>query len=274
VLLHRILPILWPSRCAGCNALVPEGTGFCCECALSLVPVGPSCPGCAMPEEGGRLCGGCRRRSFPFTQAFAAFVYGGSLTQAILRFKHCGHRDLARPLAAYLAPILCAAAAQGLDVICPVPLHPRRLRQRGYNQVLELLRVAGRGMLRERRIHIICNALSRTIDTPTLGHQSPEHGARVEEFVSRAFARSLDHELARRSQRVDRLPVRRENRALQVDHAPRGQRDDDRRHAPSTGGAGLPGATGAAAAKGVPSGSRPAATRANRSPRPPGLRPR
>jgi ComF family protein len=126
-----------------------------------------------MPEEGGRLCGGCRRRSFPFTQAFAAFVYGGSLTQAILRFKHGGHRDLARPLAAYLAPILCAAAAQGLDVICPVPLHPRRLRQRGYNQVLELLRVAGRGMLRERRIHIICNALSRTIDTPTLGHQSP-----------------------------------------------------------------------------------------------------
>jgi ComF family protein len=106
-------------------------------------------------------------------RAFAALAYGGALTQALLRFKHGGHRHLARPLAAYVAPLLGAAAGQGAEVVCPVPLHARRLRQRGYNQVFELLRAAGRDVPRDRRVHVHCDALSRIIDTPTLGHQSP-----------------------------------------------------------------------------------------------------
>jgi len=184
-----LLPILWPAHCAGCNTLVEEGAGFCRACDLSLVPLGPSCLGCAMPTEGRRLCGGCRRKPFPFARAFAAFAYGGALTQALLRFKHGGHRHLARPLAAYLAPILCEAAGQGVDVICPVPLHPRRLRQRGYNQVLELLRVAGRALPRNSRVHVLRDALSRTIDTPALGHQSPALRGQI---VAKAFA-VVDH---------------------------------------------------------------------------------
>jgi ComF family protein len=125
-----------------------------------------------MPSEGGRICGGCRHAPFPFAKAFAALAYGGALTQALLRFKHGSHRHLARPLARHLAPILNAAVGQGAEVICPVPLHPRRLRRRGYNQVLELLRAAGRDIPRDPRPQVICNALLRTIDTPTLGHQS------------------------------------------------------------------------------------------------------
>jgi len=127
---------------------------------------------------------------FPFVRAFAALAYGGAMTQALLRFKHGGHRYLARPLAAYLAPRLCAAAELGLDVICPVPLHPRRLRQRGYNQVLELLRAAGPDLPRDRRLEIICDALSRTVDTPSLGHQSPELRSQL---VARAFEVQRPH---------------------------------------------------------------------------------
>ncbi len=181
--LHHLFPILWPARCAGCNTLVVEGVGFCDVCDLTLVPLGPGCPGCAIPNEGGQLCGGCRRRPFPFSQAFAAVAYGGALTQAILRFKHGGHRHLARPLAALLAPILRAAGEQGLDAILPVPLHPRRLRQRGYNQALELVRAtAGQGM--PLGVRVLCGALSRTIETPTLGHQSP---ALRRKIVANAF---------------------------------------------------------------------------------------
>jgi ComF family protein len=138
-----------------------------------------------MPLEGGGLCGGCRRTPFPFARAFAALAYGGALTQALLRFKHGGHRHLARPLARHLAPILNAAVGQGAEVICPVPLHPRRLRRRGYNQVFELLRAARCDMPCTRRIHILCDALSRTIDTPTMGHQSP---ALRSQIVSNAFS--------------------------------------------------------------------------------------
>jgi ComF family protein len=181
VLLDRILPILWPARCAGCNAFVAEGVAFCGMCDLSLVPLGACCPGCAMPTDGGRLCGGCRRLPPPFLRASAALAYGGALTQALLRFKHGGHRHLARPLALYLEPLLGAPAVEGVDLVCPVPLHPRRLRQRGYNQVLELLRAAGR----IRRLPILCDALARTADTPTLGRASPALRSRI---VANAFA--------------------------------------------------------------------------------------
>ena len=140
-----------------------------------------------MPSEGGSLCGGCRREPFPFTKAFAALAYGGALTQALLRFKHSGHRYLARPLGIHLAPVLDAAAGQGADVVCPVPLHPRRLRKRGYNQVLELLRADGGSLSlpRDQRIRVLLDALSRTVDTPTLGHQSP---GRRSQIVADAFA--------------------------------------------------------------------------------------
>ena len=138
-----------------------------------------------MPSENACLCRGCRRAPFPFTRAFAALAYGGALTQALLRFKHSGHRHLARPLAIHLVPVLDAAAGQGADVVCPVPLHPRRLRQRGYNQVLELLRADGCGLPRHQRVRILSDALSRTVNTPTLGHQSP---GRRSQIVANAFA--------------------------------------------------------------------------------------
>jgi ComF family protein len=114
----------------------------------------------------------------------AALAYGGALTQALLRFKHGGHRHLARPLAFHLAPVLQAAAGQGAELFCPVPLHPRRLRQRGYNQVLELLRAAECGVPRDQRVHIRLDALSRNVDTPTLGRQSP---AMRRQLVAQAF---------------------------------------------------------------------------------------
>jgi competence protein ComFC len=68
-------------------------------------------------------------------------------------------------------------------VACPVPLHPRRLRQRGFNQALELLRSAAK--IKQLPIQIACNAIARTVDTPTLGHGSALQRSRV---VAGAFA--------------------------------------------------------------------------------------
>ena len=191
----RILPILWPARCAGCNAFVSEGKAFCARCDLSVTALGSCCPGCAMPAEGGQVCRGCRRNPFPFTRALAALAYGGSLTQALLRFKHGGNRHLARPLASFLVPLLGKALDLGVEVACPVPLHPRRLRQRGFNQALELLRVAGRTMAPMARIVIACDALGRTVDTPTLGHESPLLRSQI---VANAFKVACPKAIARR----------------------------------------------------------------------------
>lgn len=183
MLLDLALSILWPARCAGCGAFVGEGRAFCPACELTLVPLGPCCPGCAMPVAE-QTCCGCRTRPFPFCQAQAALGYGGALSQAVLRFKHGGHRHLAVPLAQYLVPLLSSLLAPG-DVVCPVPLHPRRLKKRGFNQALELVRAANRALPEGQRGRIAPDALCRRIDTPTLGHSSPTARARV---VAGAFA--------------------------------------------------------------------------------------
>ena len=164
--------------------MVPEEIAFCPDCQSSLVALDRTCPGCAMPSDDGHLCGGCRRRPFPFAQAFAAYAYGGSITQAIVRFKHGGGRHLARPLGRCLRPVIEKAVRAGVDVVCPVPLHPRRLRQRGYNQVLELLRLA-RPWLNRTGVDLLPDTMARVVDTPSLGHHSPD---RRRKLVARAFA--------------------------------------------------------------------------------------
>jgi ComF family protein len=112
----------------------------------------------------------------------ASLTYGGPLAEALLRWKHGGNRHIAPVLARYLAPILLRAAALGAEVSCPVPLHPCRLRERGFNQALDLLRVARR---RARlTTPVICDLLERITDTPSLGHASP---ARRRAMVAGAF---------------------------------------------------------------------------------------
>jgi ComF family protein len=192
MLLARALSILWPARCAGCGVFVAEGLSFCPPCESTLVALGECCPGCAMPLESewgavmrdaAPLCGGCSCRPFPFQRARAALAYGGAVTQAILSFKHGGHRHLAVPLARYLLPVL-SSLAEDADVVCPVPLHRDRLKARGFNQALELVRAANSGVPSVARIQILCDVLARTVDTPALGHHS---AAARERAVAGAF---------------------------------------------------------------------------------------
>lgn len=151
--------LLWPDRCAACDELVAAGDAFCAACAVSV-----------MQEPG---------------DAGAALVYGGAVTTAILRFKHGGRADLARPLGRCLAPVLVPALA-GADAVVPVPLHPRRLRVRGFNQALALVRGARGAAGRPRDWPPVwVDTLRRTRDTPVLGHHSPEARRRL---VEGAFA--------------------------------------------------------------------------------------
>lgn len=97
------------------------------------------------------------------------------MKQAILRLKHGGRRDVARPLGRLLAPALGAQLA-AVDAVLPVPLHPRRLRTRGYNQALELLRRA-LGALHQAggerpALAVLIEALRRVRDSAPLGHES------------------------------------------------------------------------------------------------------
>jgi ComF family protein len=133
----EVLDLLWPARCAACD--VESGSPLCAVCAVSLVP----------PEPGGHR----PRGKPPWTTATAQHAYGGQLALAIRRAK----RDIVAARARTLGRLL-ELPAGAADLIVPVPLHPRRLRARGFNVAAELVRGAG---------HPPClHVLARTRDTP------------------------------------------------------------------------------------------------------------
>jgi predicted amidophosphoribosyltransferase len=86
-------------------------------------------------------CGACRSRPPAFTYARSAARYEDPLREALRAFKFAGRRALAAPLAGLIiemGPSCLAVAAP--DLFVPVPLHPRRERERGFNQALLLAR--------------------------------------------------------------------------------------------------------------------------------------
>jgi predicted amidophosphoribosyltransferase len=107
-------------------------------------------------------------------------AYGGAVTEALLRFKHGRVRAHGPLLGAFLAPSLVRALTGAGDetVVLPVPLHPRRLRARGFNQALDLARAGlararGQAGWPGRGVSLACDGLVRVRDTDRLGHGSP-----------------------------------------------------------------------------------------------------
>jgi len=140
-----------PGQCVLCGAPGTGGRDLCAGCAADLPRLGAAaCKRCAAPlaATSADVCGRCLRRPPPYDAALAAFAYQAPLSRLITDLKF--HRDLhlARLLGEELAGAVSAARAR-FDaapprVIIPVPLHPARLRQRGYNQALELARPVAR----------------------------------------------------------------------------------------------------------------------------------
>lgn len=142
---------VYPPTCAGCsNPLDSERSeAFCPTCLLTLELISePYCPRCGIPystaSQTPHLCGGCLGGVHLFDRARATGFYRGLLREIIHRFKYGGQTFLARPL----AKILAASGKEltrlhHIDLIVPVPLHSKRLRQRGFNQASLLARRLG-----------------------------------------------------------------------------------------------------------------------------------
>lgn len=101
---------LSPPACAACDQQIPSRQVFCANCAATVVR---------------------DRAHEDKTVAFARF--GGAVAMALKKFKYEERADLARPLGHLLRRAVLDAGVRA-DVVIPVPLHPRRLAERGYNQ--------------------------------------------------------------------------------------------------------------------------------------------
>ena len=105
----------------------------------------PRCPRCglgfASPAHPDHLCSECLTEERFFTRARAVCLYEGLIVEAISRFKYGRFTRLARPLGDFLAEYQDPEFSfSSLDLVLPVPLHPKRLRERGFNQSLLLAR--------------------------------------------------------------------------------------------------------------------------------------
>ena len=131
---RTILDALYPLECVGCGG---SGKVICDQCAEALPFLGPPhCRVCAAPSVS-ELCQACARSARRFDGVRAPYRYEGAVRQAILALKYGGIRAAAPQLSDMLANYLEANPMPG-DLMAPVPMHPSRRRERGYNQA-ELL---------------------------------------------------------------------------------------------------------------------------------------
>lgn len=107
---------------------------LCPACIQSLPRVLlPLCQRCGVTASEGNLCSMCLNHPLTIDGIRSVFLFQGTVRQAILQLKYKHLRAAATPLAQLLANFLGSHPMKG-EVIVPVPLYPKRLRQRGYNQ--------------------------------------------------------------------------------------------------------------------------------------------
>lgn len=136
---------LLPPRCLLCGDAGHEGLDLCRDCAAELPRNRSCCARCALPLAlPAALCGRCQRHPPPWQAAWSPFRYGWPLDRLESRFKFSRELAAGRSLVA-----LWQREARPIELpalIVPVPLHRARLRQRGYNQALELARPLARAL--------------------------------------------------------------------------------------------------------------------------------
>lgn len=125
------LNFLFPYWCLGCGK---EGELICLSCRHKLPRINPPiCPRCGKPQSSGTICPTCYSQRYEIDGIRSPFRFEAVIRQAIHQFKYRNLRVIAEPLANLLGDYLTAHSIPR-EVLVPVPLHRKRLRERGYNQ--------------------------------------------------------------------------------------------------------------------------------------------
>ena len=153
------LDLLFPQWCVGCGK---EGDFICYSCCRSLPRiVPPLCPMCGKPQPSGILCPSCVGWQARIEGIRSPFRFDGVMRQAIYQLKYRNLRALASTLAKLLNDYLGTNPVPG-EVLVPVPLHQKRLRERGYNQSSLLAQELGK----LTKLPVVDNCLIRQRHTP------------------------------------------------------------------------------------------------------------
>ena len=177
--LAPLVDFVYPPRCPACGDAVGEQGGLCPPCWQDLViPSEPCCAACQRPFgeselQPGSLCAPCLANPPLHDGIAAGTLYTETSRKLVLALKHGGRIALAPLLAGLIAARLPERDPGRL--IVPVPLHRRRLWQRGYNQAVLL----GRELGKRGHGRLTVDALVRSKPTPSLGGLGKKARAKV-----------------------------------------------------------------------------------------------
>ena len=162
--------LLLPRRCAACDSWLELGhpSALCTACWRSMkMPVDALCARCGVPISAPLLlCATCATRppAFDVARALGLYLAGPAmlnpLARAVRAVKFHGHRAAARSLGAALASLVPLPADA---LVVPVPLHPTRLRERGYDQAALMAHACARAA----DLPVAVRGLARRRDTPS-----------------------------------------------------------------------------------------------------------
>lgn len=140
--INIVRSVFFPFICSLCGNTSELKTDLCHDCLADLTTHHPVCQHCgrAITTQHHSHCGKCMKHPPSYDRTHAAFEYSSPLNSVITELKFHGKIQLARVLADAWLLNMKNRNVEIPEALLPVPLHKKRLRQRGYNQALELAR--------------------------------------------------------------------------------------------------------------------------------------
>lgn len=168
-----------PRRCYLCAQKSHTDSDICRGCRQDLARLEHACKQCGLPISADCInhhCGQCLKHPPPFDSTLSAYIYAEPLKTLITRMKFSGNLALARLLGELLRDELLDKLDPATEAILPVPLHTRRIKQRGFNQSIEL----AQPLANHLGIPLLLDAVDRCVDTPSqTGLSKKQRGANL-----------------------------------------------------------------------------------------------
>ncbi|NLM51565.1 MAG: ComF family protein [Firmicutes bacterium] len=145
-MLSALWDLLFPPRCLFCRQRLAANTILCSHCRLQVLEISRCCSLCGypFPARSNGNCPRCSGQKFLFAHTCAVGLYAGQLKEAIRRYKYGGRTEMAAGFGKLLAQQITKCNWPHLDAVVPIPLHPQKLRQRGFDQAVLLAEVVAK----------------------------------------------------------------------------------------------------------------------------------
>lgn len=152
---------LLPPHCQLCGATAHDDE-LCANCVNEVRVIDRACPLCALPNDDDSVCASCTLSPPMWASANSCFVYHGTITQLMRRWKYGKQMSAERLLnEAFYGWMQAIPLKTEATAVIPVPMHPKKLRQRGFNTAYQLAKQVSKYL----KLPLLDKALLRNIHT-------------------------------------------------------------------------------------------------------------